>query len=261
VPAGGKAFDRNRITGMATRRLIGVLGGMGPLATVDFMQKVIEATPAERDQDHVPLVIYSVPQIPDRVSAACAGTNEPLPAMLTGIRTLEQAGVEAIAIACNTAHAWYDALAASTPVRILHMVEAVISAAPQNRGPVAVLATVGTLRAGIYQRCMDQAGWQAVVPPPDIQDRILDAIAAVKLGDIGRARASFDAAAASLLASGADRLLLACTELPVAAKGSVHEARCLDATACLAQACVAFSCGPGGTAPDDRQHKAQAGGV
>jgi aspartate racemase len=228
---------------MPRRRLIGILGGMGPLATVDFMRKVIEATPAERDQDHVPLIVYSVPQIPDRVSAASAGTDEPLPAMLAGIRTLEQAGVEAIAIACNTAHAWYDQLAASTNVRIIHMVQAVISAALQTKGPVALMATVGTLQSGIYQRYMEKAGWQALVPQPDVQNVIIDAIAAVKLGEIERARVRFDNAAASLLGSGAQRLLLACTELPVAARGSIHEARCLDATACLAQACVAFSCG------------------
>ena len=228
---------------MAERRLIGVLGGMGPLATIDFMQKVIEATPAERDQDHVPLIVYSVPQIPDRVGAACAGTDEPLPAMLAGIRTLEQAGVEAIAIACNTAHAWYNQMAAATNVKIIHMVQAVISAASQNNGPVALMATVGTLQAGIYQGYMEKAGWQALVPQPDVQSVIIDAIAAVKLGDIDRARASFDFAATSLLEAGAQLLLLACTELPVAAKGSIHEARCLDATACLAQACVAFSCG------------------
>ncbi len=230
---------------MAERRLIGVLGGMGPLATVDFMQKVIEATPAERDQDHVPLIVYSVPQIPDRVGAAVAGTDEPLPAMLTGIRTLEQAGVEAIAIACNTAHAWYDQLAASTRVRVIHMAQAVIDAASQNTKPVALMATIGTLQAGIYQRYFEKAGWLAFVPKKPDQDMILDAIAAVKRGEIERARASFDIAAASLLSSGADRLLLACTELPVAAKGSVHEARCLDATVCLAQACVAFSCSVG----------------
>jgi aspartate racemase len=229
--------------GMAKRRLIGILGGMGPLATVDFMQKVIEATPAERDQDHVPLIVYSVPQIPDRVSAAAAGTDEPLPAMLAGIRTLERAGVEAIAIACNTAHAWYNQLATSTNVKIIHMVQAVISAAPKNNGPVALMATVGTLQAGIYQTYMDKAGWQALVPQPGVQNVIVDAIAAVKLGEIERARANFDVAAASLLEAGAQRLLLACTELPVAAKGSIHEARCLDATACLAQACVAFSYG------------------
>lgn len=228
---------------MAVRRLIGVLGGMGPLATVDFMQKMIEATPAAHDQDHVPLIVYSVPQIPDRVGAACAGTDEPLPAMLTGIRTLEQAGVEAIAIACNTAHAWYDQLAAATSARVIHMAQAVIDAASPQTGPVALMATVGTLQAGIYQRYFESAGWQALVPRGPDQDLILDAIAAVKRGEIERARTCFDVAAASLLTSGADRLLLACTELPVAAKGSIHEDLCLDATACLAQACVAFSCG------------------
>jgi aspartate racemase len=231
---------------MAERRLIGVLGGMGPLATVDFMQKVIAATSAELDQDHVPLIVYSVPQIPDRVGAACAGTDEPLPAMLTGIRTLEQAGVEAIAIACNTAHAWYDQLAAATSVRVIHMAQAVIDAASQQTGPVALMATVGTLRAGIYQRYFENAGWQALVPRGPDQDMIIDAIAAVKRGEIERARTWFDVAAASLLTSGADRLLLACTELPVAARGSIHEHLCLDATACLEQACVAFSCGADG---------------
>ncbi len=118
---------------------------MGPLATVDVMQKVMETTPAEHEQDHVPLIVYSVPQIPDRVGAAIAGTDEPLPAMLTGIRTLEQAGVEAIAIACNTAHAWYDQLAASAKVPIIHMAQTVIDAASQDRRPVAVLATIAVL--------------------------------------------------------------------------------------------------------------------
>jgi aspartate racemase len=228
---------------MAERRLIGVLGGMGPLATVDFMQKVIDTTSAKRDWDHVPLIVYSVPQIPDRVSAAMAGTDEPLSAMLTGIRTLEQAGVEAIAIACNTAHAWYDQLAASTKVPIIHMAQAAIDAATQKTGPMALMATLGTLRAGIYQRYFEKAGLQALVPQSAVQDMINDAIAAVKRGEIERARASLDVAAARLIASGADQLLLACTELPLAARGSVHEARCLDATACLAQSCVAFSCG------------------
>ena len=226
---------------MAQRRLIGVLGGMGPLATVDFMQKVIEATPAVHDQDHVPLIVYSVPQIPDRVSAAFAGTDEPLPAMLKGVRTLEQAGVEAIAIACNTAHAWYDQIAASTKVNVIHMAQAVMDASLQKSGPIALMATIGTLQAEMYQRYFEKAGWEALVPQTPDQDMIIEAIALVKRGEIERARASFDVAAAHMLSSGAGQLLLACTELPLAAKGSVHEARCLDATACLAQACVKFS--------------------
>src|SRR5688572_33509583 len=92
--------------------LLGVLGGMGPLATVDFLAKLIEETGAERDEDHVPVVVYSVPQIPSRPAAILHGGASPLPAMLEGVRTLERAGATAIAIACNTAHYWHDALAA-----------------------------------------------------------------------------------------------------------------------------------------------------
>ncbi len=133
-----------------------------------------------------------------------------------------------------------EQLSASTLVPVLHMAQAVIDAASRQVGPVALMATVGTLQAGIYQRYFEGAGWQALVPPAQDQAMIIDAIAAVKRGETQRARESFDRAAASLRALGAGRLLLACTELPVAAKGSVHEAFCLDATACLAQACVAF---------------------
>lgn len=125
------------------------------------------------------------------------------------------------------------------------MAQTVIDAASQDIRPIAVLATVGTLRAGIYQRYFEKAGWQVLTPEGEDQEHIIDAIAAVKRGEIERARASFDIAAASLLALGAGRLLLACTELPVAAKGSIHEDHCLDATVCLARACVAFSCNVG----------------
>ena len=94
-----------------TRALLGVLGGMGPLATVDFLSKLIAETPAERDADHVPVLVYSVPQIPDRPAAILAGGASPLPEMLNGLRTLKAAGAACIAIPCNTAHYWYDALA------------------------------------------------------------------------------------------------------------------------------------------------------
>ena len=83
---------------------LGVLGGMGPLATVDFLQKLIEETPATRDQDHIPLIAYSVPQIPERPAAIAGHGESPLPHMLDGMRTLRNAGATMIAIACNTAH-------------------------------------------------------------------------------------------------------------------------------------------------------------
>src|SRR5690606_23936695 len=88
------------------RGLIGVLGGMGPLATVDFMQKLVAATPASRDQEHVPALISAIPQIPDRTRAFQGHGASPLPAMLACARRLEAAGAGVIVMPCNTAHIW-----------------------------------------------------------------------------------------------------------------------------------------------------------
>ena len=107
----------------AIRRL-GVLGGMGPLATVDFLKKLIEETPATRDQDHIPAIAYSVPQIPDRPPAIVGNGDSPFPHMLAGIHTLRHAGATTIAIACNTAHFWYDDLLQQGGVPILHIADA-----------------------------------------------------------------------------------------------------------------------------------------
>ncbi len=90
--------------------MIGVLGGMGPLATVDFLAKVIAATPATCDQQHVPMIVHQVPQIPDRSTAILEGNNAPLAPMLAGLERLARAGAEVVAIPCNTAHHWYEPL-------------------------------------------------------------------------------------------------------------------------------------------------------
>ena len=105
-------------------RLLGVLGGMGPLAGIDFLAKLIAATPADRDQDHVPVILYSVPQISCRVEAVLGSGPSPLPAMAAGLDVLAGAGAEAVAIACNTAHHWYDDLARTSRVPILHIADA-----------------------------------------------------------------------------------------------------------------------------------------
>jgi aspartate racemase len=230
-----------RTNGMTQRRKIGVLGGMGPLATVDFMQKVIAATPATCDQDHVPMLVYSVPQIPDRVSAIAAGTDEPFPAILAGLRVLESAGADLIVMPCNTAHAWYDRLAASASIDLMHIADAVKQRAGDSGEALALLATRGTIRAGFYQRYLITSQRQVIIPSQDIQSLIDAAIAAVKVNRIDEAATHFSEAAGALIDVGADRLLLACTELPLAAARSTFEPRCLDATVCLAEAAVQFS--------------------
>src|SRR5687768_12963046 len=101
--------------------LLGILGGMGPLAGAAFAARLVALTPAERDQDHVPALLCNDPRVPDRSSARLGQGEDPLEAMAAGVRLLERAGASLIAIPCNTAHLWYEQLAARTQVPLLHI--------------------------------------------------------------------------------------------------------------------------------------------
>ena len=228
------------------RRLIGVLGGMGPAATVDFMSKIVMATPAAVDQDHVPLIVHSVPQIPDRSSSITAGSDAPFLPLLAGARMLQSSGVELIAIPCNTAHHWYNRLARACETPILHIADAVRDAmqtAPANPGRVALMATRGTIAAGIYDR-LAMTGVDLLIPDEPTQQRVDQAIARVKGSDHTGATREAVAAAEALIAAGTGTLLLACTELPVAMAGAGFASMCIDATDALAHACVNASIQP-----------------
>jgi aspartate racemase len=226
------------------RQLIGILGGMGPAATIDFMTKLRISTPAERDQDHVPLMVHDVPQIPDRVSAVASGGDAPLLPMLAGIAQLERAGAQYIAIPCNTAHRWYDELSKACRVPILHIADAVtamMAETPASAQPIGLMATRGTIQAGIYQPRFGGAGQSLLIPDEAVQATIDRAIAATKAGQFGFARRHAELAAQSLLDAGARRLLLACTELPLALAGSKLLNSSIDATEALARLCVKVS--------------------
>src|SRR4051795_2524890 len=105
-------------------KVLGVLGGMGPLASAQFMVRLTLLTPAEQDQAHIPAVLWSDPRVPPRTAARLAGGADPLPALLRGIRGLEAAGCGAIAIPCNTAHGWFGQMQAATRLPLLHILEA-----------------------------------------------------------------------------------------------------------------------------------------
>src|SRR4051812_30907499 len=130
--------------------MLGVLGGMGPMATVDFMGEVVQNTPATCDQEHIPMVVCSAANIPDRTASIFGEGADPFPAMRDTLRRLEAAGATCVAIPCNTAHHWDAALQAGTSVRILHIVDAVADALDDQSmqgGSVGVLATSGTVKA------------------------------------------------------------------------------------------------------------------
>jgi aspartate racemase len=212
---------------------------MGPLATADFMGKVIALTPAERDQDHVPLIVHSVPQVPDRSASILEGTESPLPAMLQGLRRLLDTGAECIAVPCNSAHYWYDDLAGESTVPVLHIVDAVGGALARRGvgdGPVGLLATAGAVFGGIYQARLGKHGYECVVPEDrDQEDLVTHGIGLVKAGRLEDARAPLEAAADKLRQQGVRMVVLGCTEIPLVLNDGNNY---LDSTEALAERCV-----------------------
>lgn len=227
--------------------LLGVLGGMGPLATVDFLHKLIEETPAQRDQDHIPVVVYSVPQIPDRPAAIVGDGPSPLPAMLEGVRVLKQAGAAALAIPCNTAHYWYDDIVRAAGVPVLHIADAACAELDRRRlgaRRVGLMGTDGTIAGGFLQARFAARGLDAVLNTAEEQAQwVLPAIAGVKRGELDGAHRLVMQACAALEARGAQAIVLACTEIPIAVAhaASRYEAISVDATRALAQACVRWA--------------------
>ena len=227
--------------GKAVTPLIGVLGGMGPLATVDFLHKLVTLTPATRDQDHVPAVVWNVPQIPSRPDALAGKGPSPLPAMIAGIEHLNAAGSTRIVIPCNTAHAWYDDLQGASQAPILHIADVTLALLPHRLASVGLIATQGTLRSGIYQSRLEACDILPVLPTDDeVETLFMPGWAAVKSNALDSAGEWLEEAVRRLLDRGAERVILACTEVPVALahKGSPHLDLCIDPAVALATACI-----------------------
>ncbi len=200
-------------------RVLGVLGGMGPLASAHFMARLTLLTPAERDQDHVPAILWSDPRVPDRGLAQRGTGPDPLPFLVRGLHGLAAAGCGAVAIPCNTAHGWIDGMRAATTLPILHIVDA--AAADLRRqgippGAIGVMGTAATLRMRLYQDQLAASGWPCMEPTPEEMARlIIPAIAAVKANRVGDAYAPLAEAVLALRARGAQAVILGCTEIPL----------------------------------------------
>ena len=226
--------------------MIGVLGGMGPLATVDFFSKVLAATPAKGDADHVPLLIQSDPRIAPRAAAILQGGLSPLPQLLKGRDRLIAAGATALAMPCNTAHFWWADLVSGCSVPFISIVDASIIELRTlaNAGTsVGIIATRATLAAKIFDAPLKRAGYTPMLPDDDLMDAlVLPGIELVKAGQAERGGQLIEQAVQALLNGGAGAVVLACTETPLAldAVQSPLRSQCVDSTAALARACVAW---------------------
>ena len=197
-------------------KVLGVLGGMGPLASAHFMLRLTLLTPAERDQDHVPAVLWSDPRVPGRPEAMAGAGPDPLPWLLRGIDGLRQAGCGAIVIPCNTAHGWFTPMQQAAAVPILHIVDAAaddLSAMGLSTGRIGLMATRATLAMRLYQ---DRLGRDCIIPDEaQMTNLIAPAIALVKANRVAEAYAPLAKVVNSLASRGAAAVVLGCTEMPL----------------------------------------------
>lgn len=225
--------------------VVGILGGMGPLATIDFMRKVLDATPAARDQDHVPMIVCSLPQIPDRTAAFRGQGGSPLEAIVACGRRLEQAGADLIVMPCNTAHLWFDDVQAQLQLPMLHLVDAALREVLDLTGPearIGLLATDATIASGLYinRRLAGMPPVQWLLPTAgEMLELVMPGIEAVKAGQLDAGRARLTEAACALRQRGADALVLGCTEIPLVLDAAACGLPVVDATAALARLVVA----------------------
>ena len=201
------------------KQAVGVIGGVGPMATVYYMQRVIEMTKAGCDQEHINMLVFNDCDIPDRTAFITEKSpDNPLPVMVEDAKRLEAAGCEFVVIPCNTAHYFYDELEQAVKIPVVNIVEETIryaKARVQDLSCVGIMATTGTIVTGTYQKYAERAGLTAVLPDEAGQQALMRIIYdGVKAGR-PVSRAEFDAVADGLRAQGAQCLILGCTELSV----------------------------------------------
>jgi len=226
-----------------TDKTAGVIGGMGPDATVDFMAKVIAATPAGTDQDHVHLLVDQNPKVPNR-QAAQAGTGEdPGPVMASMAKGLEQAGAGFLVMPCNMAHAFAQPIRDAVSIPLVSIIDVAVDACRQYED-IGILTTPGCLDAGLYQEALGAAGLTAVLPDDAEVADLMRLVTAIKGGDRSEPIArGMQALASALVQRGAKAIIAGCTEIPLVLTPDRLNVPLVSSTDVLAEITVAIATG------------------
>ncbi|SHG01030.1 cysteate racemase [Ornithinibacillus halophilus] len=227
------------------KKKLGVLGGMGPAATSLFFERVIENTVAHKDQDHIDMVILNHATIPDRTKAILENNKAPfLEAVATDMKLFEQAGVENIAIPCNTSHYFYEEMQAMTSIHIIHMIDETVKHIRSTYGEsakVGILATDGTINTGIYQNGCHKYNINPVIPEVHAQEKVMQTIYDFKANKPIDVK-GFEGIINDLLSiHQCDCVILGCTELSCIDIEESLRAFCIDAMQVLVNESITLS--------------------
>ncbi len=220
---------------MNNKKIIGIIGGMGPLATVDLFSKIVELTDAKTDSEHIHIIIDNYPQIPDRTKAILAGTKEPVVPLREAALRLQTAGADLIIIPCNTSHVFIDDVQAAVDIPIINMVEEVSTYLKAHCiTTCGVLTTDGVRKTGLYTEYLSKQGIKAIYPDESgqktVMEIIYDQVKAGKPVHLDEIYPKLD----DMVESGAQAFILACTELPIAFKDADKKYNFVDCTDVLA---------------------------
>lgn len=212
------------------QKTIGIIGGMGPLATVDLMSKIISFTDAKEDQDHIHVIADNYPQIPDRTAAITGYGDDPTSCMVESAQRLEQAGAHILIMACNTAHYFFNAVNDSVQIPVVHMPRETIRFVKKEQlSNVGLLATDGTIITNVYQQYCQKHRINMITPDARLQRKVMDGIYAIKAGLIDEGHLFIENVAKSLESRGAEAIIAGCTEVPIVLS-QVSEFRVIDPT-------------------------------
>jgi aspartate racemase len=229
-------------------KTVGILGGMGPAATVDLFDAIVRGTPARTDQEHLHILVNNDPAIPDRTAAILHGGPDPRPRLIAAAQLLERMGAELIAMPCNTAHYYWADLQTALAIPVLNMIHETARAVarlPQRAQQVGILATSATLRTGLYQEALRAAGLRPLEPDERELSQAMAAIYSIKAGeDRQQAKALLAEAGHGLIGRGAQALILGCTEIPLVLHDGDLPAPLVSSTQALAAAVVAAAWAP-----------------
>lgn len=216
-------------------RVLGVLGGMGPEATVDFMDKLVTATPAEVDQDHIETVVHNDPKIPDRNQAILEGAESPLPRLKRNVNRLEELGVDVLALPCNTAHYYFEDLASESDAALINMIsrtrEVIEEMGIESAG---LLATETVMEAGVYDDEFAESPVDLVEPAD--RDALMSCIYDIKRKNHQQAQDSYDEVIRQLMEREVSCLIVGCTDL--ALLEVEFDIPVVDTTSVLVDACI-----------------------
>ncbi|MBZ4688206.1 MAG: aspartate racemase [Clostridiales bacterium] len=221
-------------------KTVGIIGGMGPEATVDLMKKIIKNTPAKVDEDHLRILVDNNPYVPSRVKAILGEGESPGPVMAEMAKGLVKWGAEILVIPCNTAHLYVGEVTDAVTVPVVNMIDETVKVLLENNiKEVALLASTAVLKTKLYENELLKAGIDLILPTQLYQDKIMEAIFAVKSGNLGYAKELVNVVIKHISEKGAKTAVMGCTELSIVIeKDDAHNLVFYDPTEILAKAVV-----------------------